>query len=170
MDIHKPSAVISARWPHLQLHQFVNVQFPVVINIQPVEFCLHKAHELLLGDFAILVCIHQEQQLLGRWHSGCDLLIVISGGHRSGNCSGYEHCPDCPCDYPSIKHDAPPPRLSNRTLYTCNQGSATRGEYNTPNPVSKERVFCPSIDSEQALKMLAGLIEPKGNVSDKKNV
>jgi hypothetical protein len=37
--------------------------------------------------------------LLGRWHSGCDLLIVISGDwHRSGNCSGYEHCPDCPCD------------------------------------------------------------------------
>jgi hypothetical protein len=54
-------AVKSARRPHLQLRQFLNIQLPVVIRVQPVEFCLHKAHELLLGDFAILVCIHEEE-------------------------------------------------------------------------------------------------------------
>jgi hypothetical protein len=52
----------------------MNVQLPVVIHVQPVEFRLHKGHELLLGDFAILVRIHQEQQLFGRWHSSVDLL------------------------------------------------------------------------------------------------
>src|SRR5580692_4073096 len=42
------------------LSQIFNVQLPLVFLIQPVEFGLHKPHELLLGDLAIGVVIHQE--------------------------------------------------------------------------------------------------------------
>lgn len=114
METGNPSTVISARCPHMELRQFANVQLTVVIKVQPVEFRLHKGHELLLGNFATLVRIHQEQQLFGRWHSSVDLLGVISGDRSSCDYSDYERCFNCPREYPSFRHDAPPPRLFSR--------------------------------------------------------
>ena len=43
-----------------------------MLGVQPVEFCFHKAHELLLGNLAILVRVHQEQEFPRVFLCGCN--------------------------------------------------------------------------------------------------
>ena len=47
----------------LGLLQFLHVQNAVFVRVQPLEFSLHEIHELLLGDRAALVRVHENQQL-----------------------------------------------------------------------------------------------------------
>jgi hypothetical protein len=53
------------RAPHPQAGEFVNIQFAVLVGIQPVKPGCHEIDELLFGDLAVPDLIHQQQQLFG---------------------------------------------------------------------------------------------------------
>jgi hypothetical protein len=63
----------------LRLDQFVDIQFAVLIDVEPVEFGFHETPELLSGDFAAGVAIRQEKQLLGVGFAGNKLLFLPFG-------------------------------------------------------------------------------------------
>src|ERR1039458_6688536 len=66
----------TASVPHLnpEIRELFQVEFPVFVEVEPLELRLHKTHELLLGHLAALVRVHEEQQLLG---------LPFSSGHFS---------------------------------------------------------------------------------------
>lgn len=59
--------------------QFGDVELAVVVGVQAVELGGHVAHELLFGDAAALVGVHQDEELLGLGLSGGD------GGRGGGD-------------------------------------------------------------------------------------
>src|SRR5271167_4658734 len=47
----------------VRLRQGPDVQFTALVLIKSVELCFHKLHVLLPGNFAVLVGVHEKQQL-----------------------------------------------------------------------------------------------------------
>jgi hypothetical protein len=60
-----------------RLLKFLGVQLPFLVLIQSVELRFHKLYPLLLGDFAVLVGIHEEQQLRDLGLSECQFILRL---------------------------------------------------------------------------------------------
>ena len=61
---------------YAELRQLLDVQFAVVVHVETYEFRVHEGHELGLGNFAVLVSVHEEQKLLGRVLAGRNFFLV----------------------------------------------------------------------------------------------
>ena len=59
------------------LRQFFDIQLTALILIQSLELCFHKLHVLCLGYFAVLVGIHEKQQLLDLVLAKCQLIVWV---------------------------------------------------------------------------------------------
>jgi hypothetical protein len=64
-------------YTQLRLRKFLDVQQTVLTLIQSVELRFHKLHPFLLGDLAVLVGIHKEQQLLDLFFSECQFVLRL---------------------------------------------------------------------------------------------
>ena len=62
-------------YTQLRLGEFLDVQLPFLVLIQPVELRFHKLHPFLLADFAALVGIHEGQQLLDLILPECQFVL-----------------------------------------------------------------------------------------------
>src|SRR5271170_4534556 len=92
--------------PHRILGQFLYVEFAVFVDVHAIELGLHNGHKLLFGDLAVLVGVHQLEQLFGfgfafedslrrgRWNRAaclCGALAGVLAGVLAGRADSKWH-------------------------------------------------------------------------------
>src|ERR1700680_2834458 len=71
------SCTSEVAYTQFRLRQFLDLQLPCLALIESFELRFHELHPLLLGDFAVLVGIHEEEQLLDLILCECQFILRL---------------------------------------------------------------------------------------------
>jgi hypothetical protein len=84
-----------------RLKQFFGIEFSALVGVQPIELRFHKPEPLLLRDLAVLIRIHEEEQLLDVLCRDRSLIgfygnLLLPEGRAGDNLTDADECNNTP--------------------------------------------------------------------------